>query len=364
MKLGVDIDKEENGRLLQIIWTRIEEQIPGMWCNIVYTSGTTGNPKGVMLNHDNIYFTTLTLMDELKHHKIEEGKERVVSFLPLSHIAAQVFDITINLIYASQLYFARPDALQGSLVETLQHARPTMFLGVPRVWEKLEERLKELSSQSSMLLQKIAAWAKGKGYQNAVAKMAGKGHPFGYSLAHFLVLGKIKKALGLDMAKIYVVGAAPIKASTFEYFASLDMPIINIFGMSESTGPTTYSRAGKFKKNTIGYAFRQTDLKIDVKGKTKAGNDEEGEVCFRGRNNFIGYLNNDKATKETLDQDGYIHSGDLGVMDSDGFVRITGRIKELIITAGGENVAPVLIEDSLKNLCPIISNVMIVGDAK
>ena len=103
--------------------------------------------------------------------------------------------------------------------------------------------------------------------------------------------------------------------------------------MSESCAPETTAKPGRFKEYTVGYAFDQTDLKIDIKGKTKAGNDEEGEVCFRGRNNFIGYLNNDKATKETLDQDGYIHSGDLGVMDSDGFVRITGRIKELIITA-------------------------------
>ena len=114
----------------------------------------------------------------------------------------------------------------------------------------------------------------------------------------------------------------------------------------------------------MGYAFDETDLKIEKRDKTEGGLESEGEVCFRGRNNFIGYLSNEKATKETLDQDGYIHSGDLGVIDSEGFVKITGRIKELIITAGGENVAPVLIEDALKNLCPIISNVMIVGDAQ
>lgn len=145
-----------------------------------------------MLNHDNYYFTYKTFIDEQKHHGIQEGMERVVTYLPLSHIAAQVFDIAINLKFASQLYFARPDALQGSLVETLQHARPTMFLGVPRVWEKLEEKLKELSSQSSFILQKVSAWAKIKGAQNTEAKMKGKGHPFGYSLAHFLVLGRIK----------------------------------------------------------------------------------------------------------------------------------------------------------------------------
>ena len=364
MQYGIYWDKEENGKLTQIINSRIEEQIPGMCWNIVYTSGTTGNPKGVMLTHDNMVFTFDTFFKELQNQGIEAGKERIVTYLPLSHIAAQVHDIMSNLMIGTQLYFARPDALQGSLVETLQYARPTMFLGVPRVWEKMEEKLKEVASQAPLILQKISGWAKGKGALNSAAKMQNKGHPFGYSLAHFLVLGKVKKALGLDWAKILIVGAAPIKASTYEYFASLDLPIINIYGMSESTGPTTNSRAGKFKGDTVGYALKQTHIKIDKRDKTEGGQENEGEVWFRGRNNFIGYLNNEKATRETLDQDGYIHSGDLGTKDSDGFVKITGRIKELIITAGGENVSPVLIEDSLKNLCPIISNVMIVGDAK
>lgn len=161
-----------------------------------------------------------------------------------------------------------------------------------------------------------------------------------------------------------MVGAAPMKKSTFDYFKSLDLPIVNLYGMSENCGPETVAKPGNFKEDTVGYAIPGTHIKIDKRDKTEGGQENEGEICFRGRNNFIGYLNNEKATRETLDLDGYIHSGDLGTKDERGFVKITGRIKELIITAGGENVAPVLIEDSLKNICPIISNVMVVGDDK
>ena len=235
-------------------------------------------------------------------------------------------------------------------------------MGVPRVWEKMEEKLKELGAQSPGLLQRLSTWAKSKGTLHSDTRMHGAPKPFGYSIANFLILGRIKKALGLDEAKVLVVSAAPLKAATFEYFKSLDMPIINVYGMSECTGPETTSKPLKVKEDTVGYALAETDIKIDQRDKTEGGLENEGEVCFRGRNNFIGYLNNEEKTRETLDPQGYIHSGDIGTKDSDGFVKITGRIKELIITAGGENVAPVLIEDSLKDICPIISNVMVIGD--
>ena len=346
------------------VYQRMEEQVPGMCCNIVYTSGTTGNPKGVMLTHDNMTFTLSRMLSGWEDQDIEFGQERCVSYLPLSHSAAQINDIMSNLVARTQLFFARPDALQGTLVDTLNYAKPTLFLGVPRVWEKMEERLKELAASSPSILQKISGWAKGKGTLNSQARMKNEDAPFGYNFAHFLILGRIKKALGLDQAKLLLVGAAPMKKATFEYFQSLDMPIMNLYGMSESTGPETITKPGKYKDGTVGYAIEETHIKIDKRDRTEGGQENEGEICFRGRNNFIGYLNNEKATRETLDQDGYIHSGDLGTKDEQGFVQITGRIKELIITAGGENVAPVLIEDSLKNMCPIISNVMIIGDDK
>ena len=353
-----------NETLEDVVIDRIEKQVPGMCCDIVYTSGTTGNPKGVMLTHDNMFFVMAQVLRNWEDQGIEDGRERVVSYLPLSHSAAQIVDLINNLVSRCQVYFARPDALQGSLVETLTHAKPTIFLGVPRVWEKMEERLKELASQAPSFLQKISGWAKTKGTLSSEAKLHGGQNPYGYTLAHMLILGRIKKALGLDQARVLVVSAAPMKASTFQYFKSLDLPIINVYGMSESAAPETTAKPGKFKEGTVGYALDETHIKIEKSNKTDGGHEDEGEVCFRGRNNFIGYLNNESNTRETLDKDGYIHSGDLGTKDSEGFIRITGRIKELIITAGGENVAPVLIEDSLKNICPIINNVMVIGDNK
>lgn len=245
LQYGIDKDIEENNKYTAAVNKRIEEQVPGMCCNIVYTSGTTGNPKGVMLTHDNMIFVIMKILKEIEDQDIKFGEERVVSYLPLSHSAAQVNDIMSNLVARTQIYFARPDALQGSLVETLQYAKPTMFLGVPRVWEKMEEKLKEIASQAPSILQKVSGWAKGKGLLNSKARMQNKDHPFGYSLAHFVVLGRVKKALGLEAAKLLIVGAAPMKASTFEYFASLDLPIVNLYGMSESTGPTTVAKPGK-----------------------------------------------------------------------------------------------------------------------
>lgn len=364
LESGRTLDAANSGAFAEEVYNRMEQQLPGMCCNIVYTSGTTGNPKGVMLTHDNLTFVISRMLKGWEDQGIEFGEERTVSYLPLSHSAAQVNDIMSNLVARTQIYFARPDALQGTLVDTLNYAKPTIFMGVPRVWEKMEERLKELASSSPALLQRVSGWAKGKGLLNSKAKMNKEDSPFGYTFAHFLILGRVKKALGLDQAKVLIVGAAPMKAATFEYFQSLDLPILNLYGMSESTGPETIAKPGRFKDGTVGYAILDTDIKIDRRDRTEGGLENEGEVCFRGRNNFIGYLKNEQATRETLDPEGYIHSGDLGTKDELGFVRITGRIKELIITAGGENVAPVLIEDSLKSICPIINNVMVIGDDK
>jgi long-chain-fatty-acid--CoA ligase ACSBG len=148
-----------------------------------------------------------------------------------------------------------------------------------------------------------------------------------------------------------------MKESTVNFFASIDLPLINVYGMTESSGPTTSSNYSKFHLIASGFAISGTDLIIhnpDANG--------DGEICFRGRHIMMGYLKNEVASLGTLDKDGFLHSGDIGRIDKDGFLFITGRIKELIITAGGENIAPVLIEDQLKSICPVISNVIAVGE--
>jgi long-chain-fatty-acid--CoA ligase ACSBG len=178
-----------------------------------------------------------------------------------------------------------------------------------------------------------------------------------YSVAKSLILNKIKSALGLDQTVAFYFGAAPLKQSSVTYFASLDIPIFNVYGMSETSGATTLHTADNFRLDSAGPTIAGADLKI-------ADPDEngEGEICMRGRNTMMGYLKNDEATIATIDSQGYIKSGDKGKIEKDGHLKITGRIKELIIGAGGENIAPVPVEDNFKEACPACSNIMMVGE--
>ena len=221
----------------------------------------------------------------------------------------------------------------------------------------MEEKLKDIASQKSGLLQSISGWAKGLGAAKVIAQQKHESPPMCYHVANSLILSKIKSALGLDKCKGFLYGAAPIKASTVEYFASLDIPILGAYGMSETTAMVTLNSNGKFDLKSVGTAVGGIEVKID--NPDEKGN---GEIIFRGRNIMMGYLKNEAATKETIDSQGYLHSGDLGKVDKHGFLFITGRIKELIITAGGENIAPLIIEDNFKEVCPPCSNIMVIGE--
>ncbi|XP_069482870.1 long-chain-fatty-acid--CoA ligase ACSBG2-like isoform X2 [Ambystoma mexicanum] len=332
----------------------IGSQKANQCCTLIYTSGTTGHPKGAMLSHDN-----LTWVVKRAGEMLGLGEQEVlVSYLPLSHIAAQVVDIWIPMYFGGTTYFADPDALKGSLVTTLREVRPTGFLGVPRVWEKIQEKMKALGAKSSIIQRKVASWAKGIGLQASYNLMNGvNSMPWGYTLANILVFRRVHAALGLDRCVRCYTGAAPITKDTLEYFMSLNIPVLELYGMSESTGPHTLS---------VHSAFRIMSTGKEIPGcKTLIYNPEEdgtGEICFWGRHVFMGYLNMEEKTKEALDEEGWLHSGDLGKQDEDGFLFITGRIKELIITAGGENVPPIPIEDAIKEELSIISNAMLIGD--
>jgi long-chain-fatty-acid--CoA ligase ACSBG len=167
---------------------------------------------------------------------LPNDEDRIVSYLPLSHIAGLSFDLLSHIKIGQRIYFARQDALAGTLVQTLQWARPTLFLSVPRVWEKMEEKLKELGASKGSVMQSISGWAKGLGTAKVIAQIKGETPPMCYSFADFLILSRIKSALGLDKCKAFVTGAAPIKASTVDYFASLDIPVLGAYGMSETSG--------------------------------------------------------------------------------------------------------------------------------
>ncbi|ETW01418.1 hypothetical protein H310_06947 [Aphanomyces invadans] len=337
---------------------RIANQRPGHCCTLIYTSGTTGNPKAVMISHDNITWTLQSMVDLFATTGDPfTHVDRFVSYLPLSHVAAQLIDIHMPVATGVKVYFAQPDALKGSLGQTLKEVRPTRFLGVPRVWEKIAEKLWDIGKTTTGLKRRMATWAKGIGTQKTQLAQFGDtgGVPCGYGCANALVLSKIKAALGLDQCRFAAVAAAPMSADILKYFGSLDIPIFELFGQSESTGPSSTCMGGHWKIGSVGKLIPGTEWMVDPTNQ---------ELLLRGRNVMMGYLNMEKETKATIDDRGWLHSGDCARVDADQFGYITGRIKELIITAGGENVPPVILEDVLKDEIPLLSNVMVVGDKR
>lgn len=249
----------------------------------------------------------------------------------------------------------RPDALKGTLKDTLLAARPTMFFGVPRVWEKLQAAVVAKSrSQPPGWKKSVAGWAKGIGLRTYHARESsfpasrggrGVGLLLGLqeAVANKLVFGQVRAALGLDQCSVCLTGAAPISRSTLEFFGSLGLPVLELYGMSECTGPQTMSLPEAYRIGSCGRALPGCELKIEhVEERDKEG---EGEICYRGRHIMLGYLGDEKNSIGALDDAGFLHSGDVGRVDEGGFLHITGRIKELLITAGGENIAPRPIEE-------------------
>lgn len=333
----------------QSLQARIDGQKVSDCCTLIYTSGTTGNPKGVMISHYNISFTISSIIGPIGLTQ----NDRIVTYLPLSHIAEQIVSLHAPLCSGAAVYFAEPTALQGTLVETLKHVRPTLFVGVPRVWEKIQAKIMAAGAQNTGLKKAISTWARSKGMTGNYNAQNGVGKPWGWWLAQRLVFNKVANLLGLDQARICITTAAPISKDTLEFFLSLNIPVCEVFGMSEATGPITLSVPFKYKTCKAGWPIHGTEIKIA----------EDGEVCFRGGNVFMGYWKNPTATAETLDEHGWLHTGDIGVLDEHGFLQITDRKKELIITAGGENVPPAVLEGQLRGI-PLVSQAVVIGDRR
>jgi long-chain-fatty-acid--CoA ligase ACSBG len=353
---------------------------PGHCANLIYTSGTTGNPKAVMLSHDNYIFNTYAAITSIFGTKGLPEDFRMVSYLPLSHVAAQILDIMFPIVLSAGgiavgdrnlaalsacTWFARPDALKGSLKGTLVACRPTFFLGVPRVWEKFREAMMAIGAQTKGLKKKIATWAKRKGLEASVNRqLGGSGaKPSCHGLAKKLVLKKVAAALGLDQCLACITGSAPMPRIVMEYFGALDIDIFDVYGMSESAGVTSVNTPHVHQWGTVGPPLASHEVRIEHVT-SRGDKPGEGEICYRGRHIMMGYMKDERKTAEAIDKEGWLHSGDVGAFTPQGLLKITGRLKELIITAGGENIAPVPIEDKLKELCPAISNAMMVGDQR
>lgn len=325
----------------------IDKQNPQDCATLIYTSGTTGQPKAVMMSHHNLTWTAQSV-SELAGAK--PGNDQV-SYLPLSHIAEQMFSILAPISFGITVWFAESI---DQLLETLQDARPQAFFAVPRVWEKMQHKMQAAGAEASPLQKKIAAWARGIGIKATEAEEQGSSSkPLLYPLAKKLVFDRVASRLGLDRSFFRGTGAAPIARETLDFFASLDLPLYEVWGQSESTGGGTLNYPGTMRRGSIGVAYPETEIKIA----------EDGEILMRGPSVFMGYLDNEKATKETIDPDGWLLTGDVGKIDDDGFVYITDRKKELIITAGGENISPAHVEGEIKSI-PSISQCCVIGDKR
>ena len=313
---------------------------------LIYTSGTTGTPKAVMLTQRNLAF----IVEKIQELVPIGASDSLISYLPLSHIAEQVVSHLLSIATGAAVHF---NESLDKLPESLLEVRPHFFLGVPRVWEKMQAAIEAKGAEASALRRKIVAWARGVGLRTGDADQSGRPRPWSYALADRLVFSKVRARLGLDRARLLAVSSAPIAKETLDFFQSLGLPIMEAYGMSECTGPATMSLPERYRLGWAGYAIPGTELALA----------EDGEVVIRGPHVFKGYYKNEAATAEAKDAAGWLHSGDVGEIDAQGFLRITDRKKELIITAGGKNIAPQHLEGQLKQIAAV-SQAVAIGDRR
>jgi long-chain acyl-CoA synthetase len=318
---------------------------------LIYTSGTTGPPKGVMLSHENVVTTAASAQKLLNLGSADS----VLSYLPLSHIAEQMFTIHAAIAASYQVYYAQYPP-QDFLNSNFKEVQPTLVFGVPRIWERFQAAVAEKMAASTGAKAKIAHWAMGVGTQSTAKKNRGEELTgtlkIKYNLANKLVFSKVKEGLGFTHMRNGVSGAAPLAKEIMDFFGSLDILIYEVYGQSEGSGPTTTNRPGAAKFGTVGLPWPECEVKLA----------EDGEILLKGPNVFLGYFANEEATKADL-IDGWLHSGDLGAFDEDGYLSIIGRKKEIIITSGGKNIAPKNIEAALKN-CDMVANAVVIGEQR
>jgi len=322
---------------------------PDDLATIIYTSGTTGNPKGVMLSNHNLTWTAECLLASFEWTRDDAAGKKVVSYLPMAHIAERM---TSHYSMAAFGYQVSTCPEPSMLTAYLAEVRPNLVFGVPRVWEKLHagitaalaadpekaEKFNEAVEAAKPIRDKIT-W--GTATEEELAT---------YQFLDDVAFSTVRGLVGLDECELAVTGAAPIPAELISWYRAVGIPLAEIYGMSESSGPMTFA-ARKVKAGSVGPAAPGIELKVF----------DDGEVCIRGGNVFVGYLNEPEKTAEALDDDGWLHSGDIGVLDDDGYVRIVDRKKELIITAGGKNLSPANLEAALKTV-PLVGQAAAIGD--
>lgn len=317
--------------------------------SLIYTSGTTGHPKAVMLSHGNLAWTAQSLN---AIYGINESG-RLISYLPMAHVAEKVGAIHAPARAGNAIYFAKAI---DQLLDHMKEVRPTVYFGVPRLWEKMYARLSEKIGAAQGLKARLARWAMEVSRRWHDERLAGREPGAGLALqmswARGLVLHKVHRALGLDQAALLLSSAAPISPEILKFFFSLDLPVRELYGQSEVCGPTTLNLAGATRVGSVGRPIPGLSLRIA----------DDGEVLVKSPGVFQGYAGDAAATAEAL-QGGWLHSGDLGRVDEDGYLFITGRKKDLIITSGGKNISPANLESDLMGQ-PLIEHAVVVGEGR
>ncbi|MBK7312579.1 AMP-dependent synthetase/ligase [Candidatus Aalborgicola defluviihabitans] len=345
--LGRDYARQNAGALQQ----RVAGCKPEDLAILVYTSGTTGRPKGAMHLHQGLVFTvhgynTLVAQDE---------RDERMCFLPLCHIAERMGGEYFALYTGSKLNFVEnPETIP----ENVREIAPTVFTAVPRVWEKFYSGVMISLKESGALQQAAYAWGIGVG--TTIANCVLSDQPVSawlkiqFRLAQWLVLNNVRKLIGIHRARFLVTGAAPISPDLVRWYMALGLPMLEVWGMTETCGASTGVPAGKMKPGSIGPAAAYNEVRLDP---------ITGEILVRGKNVFAGYLNLPEKTAEAIDPEGWLHTGDVGLVDADGYFRITDRMKDIIITAGGKNVTPSELENDLK-FSPYITDAVVIGDKR
>lgn len=318
---------------------------------LVYTSGTTGKPKGAMHSHHG-------LVSSLRNLSVVyplTNRDQRMCFLPLCHIAERMLGAYSSIYNGAVLNFVEnPDTIP----ENVREIQPTVFFAVPRVWEKFYSGVVIALKDSGKLQQLVYAWSIGVGQQIAQRVLAQQSETLGlkikFAIARLLVIDNVRKMIGIHKTRYLLTGAAPIAPDLIRWYLSLGLPMLEGFGMTESTAVGSAQPINRMKPGTIGKPSFGCEMRIDP---------ANGEILVRGSNVFMGYLNLPEKTAEAIDADGWLHTGDVGAIDADGYLQITDRMKDIIITAGGKNITPSELENELK-FSPYITDAVVVGDKK
>ncbi len=351
MLLGIDdFGKLGVGATIDDLRDAITEIDPSAVAMLVYTSGTTGPPKGAMITHRNLEAAADALGSVLQWQAAED----VLSYLPLCHILERLLSTVLAVRAGATVNFGGGGE---SLIQDLRDVQPHRFVGVPRVWEKMLASVEIRTANASWLKRQIYRCWIGEGRRLACQRLSGM--PWSlidrarYAIGWLLLFRPLRDRLGLGRIVVAGSGAAPIAPTVLEFFWAIGVPIVEGYGMTENTAVATFTPVDAVKIGKVGKTYPGTEVRIA----------DDGEIMTRGPGTFAGYFRNEEATRATIDADGWLHTGDIGELDADGYLRITDRKKDIIITAGGKNISPSWIENALK-VSPFVREAIVIGDRR